>query len=72
MVNESITTRGKGGARKNPKSLRQRALAAGLPYPLVWQRVKFLKWSTEEALSTPKEYRAPNPKRDPSTYPSQP
>ena len=37
----------------DPASLRQQALAAGLPYHAVYKRVKLLGWTEEEALSTP-------------------
>ena len=37
-----------------PGSLRQLAQAAGIPYHVVYQRVRFGGWSAERALSTPK------------------
>jgi hypothetical protein len=39
--------------KRNPNSLRQRAIAAGLPYHLVYQRCRLHGWSEDEALSTP-------------------
>ena len=43
------------GGKKNirPDSLRQRALAAGFKYHVVYQRVKIHGWSEEKAFSTP-------------------
>lgn len=43
-----------------PGSLRQRARAAGLPYMLVYNRVR-LCWTEEEALTTPKLKRGGQP-----------
>jgi hypothetical protein len=37
----------------NPQSLRQQALRAGLPYPVVYQRIHRHFWPAEKALSTP-------------------
>jgi len=37
-----------------PGSLRQRSRASGLPYMLVYLRVKRLGWTEDRALSTPK------------------
>jgi hypothetical protein len=37
-----------------PGSLRQLAIAAGLPYMVVYLRIKTLGWTKEKALSTPK------------------
>ena len=34
-------------------SLNQKAIAAGLPYSTVYQRIKLLGWTEAEALSTP-------------------
>jgi hypothetical protein len=45
--------RNQGGQPKNPNSLRQRALAAGLPYSTVYQRVMW-GWSVQQALITPR------------------
>lgn len=41
------------GPQINPNSLRQRSIAAGLPYYVVYQRVKIFDWTEERALSTP-------------------
>lgn len=43
------------GGHKNikPGSLRQRAIAAGLSYSCVYQRIKLKGWTEAEALSTP-------------------
>lgn len=38
--------------RTNPNSLRQKAIAAGLPYHTVYQRIQW-GWSEEQALKTP-------------------
>ena len=38
-------------------SLRQGALAAGLPYMVVYLRVKRLGWNLQRALTTPKQHR---------------
>lgn len=37
----------------DPNSLRQRAAKAGLPYHVVYQRVKILHWPTSVALTEP-------------------
>lgn len=50
---EQAANRSKTGSPTNPNSLRQRALAANLPYPLVYQRVKLRGWSLDKALATP-------------------
>ena len=39
--------------KRNPNSLRQRAIAAGLRYSLVYQRCRLRGWPEQEALSTP-------------------
>lgn len=39
--------------KRNPNSLRQRSIASGIPYHLVYQRHKLLGWTIEQALSTP-------------------
>ena len=39
---------------RDMSSLRQRAIASGLPYMLVYLRVKTLGWTQERALATPK------------------
>ena len=41
----------KRGRPINPDSLRQRALAAGQNYSLVWDRVSRLGWTDEQALA---------------------
>jgi len=43
----------RGGTKTDPDSLRQKAIAAGQPYPRVYQRVRLLGWAEAEALSTP-------------------
>lgn len=50
---ESAQNRARTGPKPNPASLRQRALAAGLPYPIVYGRIHVLRWSAERALTTP-------------------
>jgi hypothetical protein len=42
------------GGKINPASLRQRAIRAGLDYRVVVNRVYYLGWTEERALSTPK------------------
>lgn len=42
-----------GGPPIDPTSLRQQAIAAGLPYSCVYQRVRLKGWSIDEALTTP-------------------
>ncbi len=37
----------------DPESIRQRAIAAGIPYQVAIQRVRRLGWSVDEALSKP-------------------
>ena len=37
----------------DPTTLRGKSKLAGLPYSAVYQRIRFLKWSEHEALSTP-------------------
>lgn len=51
---EQASNRAQGG-RKNirPGSLRQRALAAGLPYHMVYFRIHRLGWPEAQALSVP-------------------
>ena len=39
---------------KDPNSLRGKARAAGLPYHVVYQRVKLLGWTEDRVLTTPK------------------
>lgn len=51
---ESAQNREQGGKKNlNPNSLKQKALRAGLAYPLVYQRVKLHGWDEATALSTP-------------------
>jgi hypothetical protein len=45
--------RRKTGVAPNPNSMRQKCLKAGLPYLLVYFRMKRGGWSEEKALSTP-------------------
>jgi len=47
---ESAKNRAKVGPRINPNSLRQRAIAAGLPYQRVFQRIR-AGWTEAEALT---------------------
>jgi hypothetical protein len=56
----------KGGRPKNPASLRQRAIAAGLPPGVVSQRVHKLKWPEAKALSTPIAQHVPIPNTAPN------
>jgi len=42
---------------RDPKSLAGKARAAGLPYMVVYLRIKKLHWTEEKALSTPKSPR---------------
>jgi hypothetical protein len=49
---EQANNRSKTG-KITPDSLRQQAIAAGLPYYCVYQRVKLLGWSVKKALATP-------------------
>lgn len=39
---------------KQPGSLKGKARAAGLPYAVVYQRIKLHGWTEQEALTTPK------------------
>jgi hypothetical protein len=50
---EQAANRRKVGPPLDPSSLKGRARAAGLPYYVVYQRVKLLNWTEELALSTP-------------------
>ena len=50
---EQAANRRQNGPALNPQSLRQQAIAAGLPYHVVYQRVKLMNWSLDKALSTP-------------------
>lgn len=51
---EQAANRRRSGPPKDPNSLKQRALAAGLAYMLVYHRIHTLCWSEEKALTTPK------------------
>lgn len=51
---EQANNRVQGGHKNiKPDSLRQRAIRSGLSYSCVYQRVKLLGWSVEDALKTP-------------------
>lgn len=50
---EQAQNRRKGGKPVDPNSLRQKAIAAGLPYSLVYQRIAFFNWDEQKALTTP-------------------
>lgn len=50
---EQASNRSPGGNRIEG-SLRQKAIASGLPYSVVYQRVRIHGWTEEKALSTPK------------------
>lgn len=43
--------------KKDPNSLRQRAIKAELPFMLVYLRIRNLGWTQERALTTPKQPR---------------
>jgi hypothetical protein len=53
-MQQQTETRRKTGVSPDPNSLRQRAIAAGLAYHVVVNRVYYLGWTEERALSTPK------------------
>lgn len=51
---ESARNRRQGGKdNRDPESLAEKARAAGLPYGIVYQRVKRLHWPLDQALSRP-------------------
>ena len=51
---QSASNRRQGGKLNiDPTSLRQRSIAAGLAYHVVYQRVKLRGWTAEKALTTP-------------------
>lgn len=50
---EQAANRRRTGPAPRPDSLRQKAMAAGLPYLQVYLRIKTLGWTEEKALSTP-------------------
>lgn len=54
---EQANNRRPGGIPKDPNSLRQRSFAAGLPYMVVYLRIRNLGWTEEKALTTPKSER---------------
>ncbi len=51
---ESANNRRQTGPNVRPESLRQRALAAGLAYHVVYFRIHRLGWTEHQALTTPK------------------
>jgi hypothetical protein len=51
---EQASNRRPGGPKPDPASLKQRAKAAGLPYMVVYLRIRNLGWTEDRALSTPK------------------
>jgi hypothetical protein len=50
---EQARNRDRSGKALDPTSLRQKAIAAGLPYAPVYLRIKRLGWTEDRALSTP-------------------
>ena len=56
-IEQVANKRWHGGFHPDPASLRQRAIAAGLPYMLVYLRVHNLGWEEARALATPKQKR---------------
>jgi len=50
---EQCQNRRKVGPKPNPNSIRQKAIKAGLPYYVVYQRIKIHMWPSELALTTP-------------------
>jgi len=62
---QQAANRRKTGPTPNPNSLRQKAIKAGLPYAVVYLRIRDGGWSEERALSTPKLPRNhPKPRRE--------
>lgn len=60
---EQANNRRQGGSKnRKPDSLAGRARAAGLPYYVVYQRVKLLGWDETLALSTPAYLRGKYPR----------
>jgi hypothetical protein len=57
---EQADNRTRSGPARQPNSLMGKARAAGLPYMVVYLRIKNLGWSEEKALSTPKAKRGPS------------
>lgn len=62
-MKEQANNRRPGGSPRKPDSLKGRARTAGLPYPVVYQRVKIHGWELERALATPVGKRGWNRKR---------
>jgi hypothetical protein len=56
---EQAETRSKTGPAPDPNSIRGKARAAGLPYMVVYLRMRVLGWTEERALTTPKGHRFP-------------
>lgn len=54
---QQAQNRKKGGPPRQPNSLRGLARSSGLPYSVVYSRVKLLGWSIERAITTPKSQR---------------
>lgn len=52
-MKEQTRNRRPGGVSKDPNSLRQKAIKAGLPYARVYQRIKIFGWPEHVALTTP-------------------
>ena len=44
----------KGGPKPDANSIRQKAIAAGLPYSMVYQRIVLHGWPEDKALSVPR------------------
>ena len=51
---EQAQNRKKGGPPRQPDSIKGIARAAGLPYSLVYQRMKLRGWDKDRAINTPK------------------
>ena len=51
---EQAANRRHGGPPLDPNSLKGKARAAGLPYSVVYQRIRVHRWPEEKALTTPK------------------
>lgn len=54
---EQAANRRPGGPAPDPSSLRQQAIKAGLPYHVLYQRVRIHCWPLDKALATPKQDR---------------
>lgn len=61
---EQASNRRKGGPSPDPKSLRQKAITVGLPYHVLYQRVKLLGWTLKKALETPKHEHGKHPREN--------